>query len=118
MKFRKIISIALFATSTTAFIAPSTAAFAARTSSHKMATTEPPAIKLDPSETACVMIEYQNEFATEGGALHDAVKECMQATGTLGNSRKVMDAARDAGCTIIHVPIMFEMVRKSFQCLV
>eukprot|EP00979_Chaetoceros_neogracilis_P006446 scaffold1309_cov214-Chaetoceros_neogracile.AAC.8 len=97
MKFRKIISIALFATSTTAFVAPSTTAFAARTSSHKMATTEPPAIKLDPSETACVMIEYQNEFATEGGALHDAVKECMQATGTLGNSRKVMDAARDAG---------------------
>jgi len=118
MRFRKIISIALFAKSTTAFVAPSTTAFAARTSSHKMATTEPPAIKLDPAETACVMIEYQNEFATEGGALHDAVKECMQATGTLGNSRKVMDAARDAGCTIIHVPIMFEMVRKSFQCLV
>jgi len=54
------------------------------------------------------MIEYQNEFTTEGGALHDAVKECMQATGTLGNSRRVIDAARDAGCTIIHVPIMFD----------
>lgn len=66
------------------------------------------ALKLDPAETAIVLIEYQNEFTTEGGALHAAVKDCMAATGTLGNSRKVMDSAREAGATIIHVPIMFE----------
>lgn len=30
--------------------------------------------KLDPKETALVLIEYQNEFTTPGGALHDAVK--------------------------------------------
>ena len=29
--------------------------------------------KLDPSETALVLIEYQNEFTTEGGALYDEV---------------------------------------------
>jgi nicotinamidase-related amidase len=63
---------------------------------------------LDPNETALVLIEYQNEFTTEGGKLYEAVKECMKATGTLENSKKVMDAARDAGCTIIHCPISFE----------
>ena len=62
-----------------------------------------------------VSIEYQNEFTTEGGKLYGAVKECMEATGTLENSRKVMDAARDAGCTIIHCPISFEKVRIRFN---
>ena len=69
-------------------------------------------ISLKPEETAIVLIEYQNEFTTEGGALHDAVKECMEATGTLKNSRKVMDATRSAGCTIIHLPIAYEEVRR------
>lgn len=66
-----------------------------------------PALALDPEETAVVLIEYQNEFTTEGGALHGAVKDCMEATKTLENSKAVVDAARGAGCTIIHVPIVF-----------
>lgn len=65
-------------------------------------------ISLSAEETALVLIEFQNEFTTEGGALHDAVKECMEKTGTLENARKVMDAARSAGCKIIHLPIMFD----------
>jgi nicotinamidase-related amidase len=69
-------------------------------------------LSLSPEETALVLIEYQNEFTTQGGGLHDAVKECMDTTGTLENSKKVMDAAREAGCTIIHVPISFHLVRK------
>ena len=27
----------------------------------------------DPKHTAVVLIEYQNDFTSEGGALHDAV---------------------------------------------
>ena len=77
----------------------------------KMADGESEAISLVPGETALVMIEYQNEFTTEGGALHDAVKDCMEKTGTIENSKKVMDAARSAGCQIIHAPIMFDKVR-------
>jgi len=113
MIFLQLFSIAIFATGSStaaAFIAPSTTTFVTRTSL-SMSTAEP-AVKIDPLTTAFVFIEYQNEFTTEGGALHDAVKECMHATGTLGNSRKAMDAARDAGCVIIHVPIAFEKVRS------
>eukprot|EP00555_Chaetoceros_dichaeta_P003528 CAMPEP_0198250078 /NCGR_PEP_ID=MMETSP1447-20131203/1393_1 /TAXON_ID=420782 /ORGANISM="Chaetoceros dichaeta, Strain CCMP1751" /LENGTH=255 /DNA_ID=CAMNT_0043934853 /DNA_START=53 /DNA_END=820 /DNA_ORIENTATION=+ len=65
-------------------------------------------MSLMAEETALVLIEYQNEFTTAGGALHEAVKECMEKTGTLENSKKVMDAARSAGCKIIHLPIAFE----------
>ena len=73
-----------------------------------MSTEEP--LSLSPEETALVLIEYQNEFTTEGGGLYEAVKECIDKTGTLENSKKVMDTAREAGCTIIHVPISFELV--------
>ena len=75
--------------------------------------TNGPDIRLDPKETAVILIEYQNEFTTEGGALHGAVKDCMEATKTLENSKTLVDAARDAGCTIIHVPIAFDEVRKN-----
>ena len=30
---------------------------------------------LDPSKTACLFIEFQNEFATLGGKLHGKVRE-------------------------------------------
>lgn len=75
-----------------------------------MSTAEETPLTLNPAETAVVLIEYQNEFTTEGGALHEAVKECMDATGMLEKSKALMDAARSAGATIIHVPIAFEKV--------
>ena len=63
---------------------------------------------LDPSETSFVFIEYQNEFCTPGGKLHDAVKECMAENNMLENSSKMLKAARDSGSTVIHCPINFE----------
>ena len=66
--------------------------------------------KVDPKKTALVLVEYQNEFTTEGGKLYDAVKDCMAAKKTLENSKKVLDAAREAGCTIIHLPIAYDKV--------
>eukprot|EP00581_Thalassiosira_minuscula_P015291 CAMPEP_0183719854 /NCGR_PEP_ID=MMETSP0737-20130205/12630_1 /TAXON_ID=385413 /ORGANISM="Thalassiosira miniscula, Strain CCMP1093" /LENGTH=206 /DNA_ID=CAMNT_0025949615 /DNA_START=132 /DNA_END=752 /DNA_ORIENTATION=- len=64
-------------------------------------------IKLNPSETALVLIEYQNEFTTEGGLLHDAVKECMEKTNMLENSSSLMNDLRSKGVQIMHVPIAF-----------
>ena len=34
-------------------------------------------MQLKPEETAVVLIEYQNDFTSEGGALHGAVAEVM-----------------------------------------
>ncbi|KAJ1629668.1 Isochorismatase-like protein [Pavlovales sp. CCMP2436] len=62
---------------------------------------------LDPATTALVMIEYQNEFATEGGKLHDAVKGVMASTQMLQKSVEACDAARAAGALVIHSPILF-----------
>lgn len=62
---------------------------------------------MDPSKTAVVLIEYQNDFISEGGALHGAVQASMEATGMIKNTQDVVAAAREAGVTIIHSPIQF-----------
>jgi hypothetical protein len=62
---------------------------------------------IDPKTTAVVLIEYQNEFCSEGGKLHDAVKGVMASNSMLENSIQLCDAARAAGCTIMHTPITF-----------
>jgi nicotinamidase-related amidase len=62
---------------------------------------------LDPKRTAVVLIEYQNDFTSEGGALHGAVAGVMEQTGMLENTRRLVQAAREAGATIVHAPIMF-----------
>jgi nicotinamidase-related amidase len=64
-------------------------------------------LQLDPSKTAVVLIEYQNEFASEGGVLHGAVSAVMDKTGMLPKTIALVDAARAAGVTIMHAPITF-----------
>lgn len=64
-------------------------------------------LQLDPAKTALVLIEFQNEFTSEGGVLHGAVSAVMDKTGMLGKTRGLVDAARAAGVTIMHAPITF-----------
>jgi nicotinamidase-related amidase len=65
------------------------------------------AAKFDPATTAVVLIEYQNEFASEGGVLHGAVAGVMKETGMLANTGQVVEAARGRGAAIMHAPIFF-----------
>jgi ureidoacrylate peracid hydrolase len=62
---------------------------------------------IDPATTAVVLIEYQNDFTSEGGALHGAVEEVMTKTDMLANTKRVVEAARKAGATVMHAPISF-----------
>ncbi len=57
-------------------------------------------LELDPARTAIVFIEYQNEFTSVGGVLHEAVAGVMRRTGMLANTVAVVDAARRAGASI------------------
>lgn len=63
--------------------------------------------KLDPATTALVLIEFQNDFTSPGGALHEAVSPVMESTGLMGNTVELVKAARAAGVTIMHAPITF-----------
>lgn len=65
-------------------------------------------MRFDPQKTALLLIEFQNEFASEGGALHKAVAEVMRAAQTLSHTRVVVEAMRAKGGTVMHAPIMFK----------
>jgi nicotinamidase-related amidase len=73
-------------------------------------------MQLDPKETALVLIEYQNEFLSEGGKLYEPLKECLDHTNMIQNSAKLTKVARDKGVAIFHVPIMFGEVREFQIC--
>jgi len=62
---------------------------------------------MNPAKTAVVLVEYQNDFTTEGGVLHGAVKTVMDQTDMLTHTKALVSAARAAGATIIHSPIQF-----------
>jgi nicotinamidase-related amidase len=62
---------------------------------------------MDPAKTAIVLVEYQNDFTTEGGVLHGAVKTVMDSTDMLAHTTALVEAARAAGATVIHSPIQF-----------
>ena len=70
-----------------------------------MADTAVPAV--DPAQTALVLIEYQNDFTSEGGTLHGAVAPVMESNGMLQNTVDLVAKARAAGATIVHTPISF-----------
>jgi ureidoacrylate peracid hydrolase len=62
---------------------------------------------IDPKTTAVVLIEYQNDFTSDGGVLHGAVLDVMKTTDMMANTRQVVDAAHNAGATVMHAPITF-----------
>ena len=62
---------------------------------------------MNPATTALVLIEFQNDFTTEGGVLHGAVAETMESVGTVPNAARAVEASRAAGVAIVHSPISF-----------
>ena len=45
-------------------------------------------MQVDPRTTAVVLVEYQNDFTTEGGTLHGAVEGVMKQNDMLENSQR------------------------------
>lgn len=62
---------------------------------------------MDPKSTAVVLVEFQNDFTSEGGALHGAVADVMESTDMMAHTKEVVEAARAQGATVIHSPIQF-----------
>lgn len=62
---------------------------------------------MNVNKTAVLLIEFQNDFTTPNGALHEAVKPVMESSGMMENTRKVIDVAHKMGMTVMHAPITF-----------
>ena len=63
---------------------------------------------MNPAATALVLVEFQNDFTTDGGSLHAAVADVMASTGMLDNAARAAEATRAAHATVIHSPISFQ----------
>jgi nicotinamidase-related amidase len=57
-------------------------------------------------DTAVVLIECQNEFCAEDGALYGAVKDVLLDNKMIENTRELLQKLRGK-CHIIHIPISF-----------
>jgi len=62
---------------------------------------------IDPKTTALILIEFQNEFTSEGGKLYPAVSEVMKQNNMLANSVETVKIAREKGIKIFHAAITF-----------
>ncbi len=62
---------------------------------------------IDPVKTALVLIEFQNDFTTPGGVLHEAVKAVMAREDMLAKTQRLVATARAAGGSVMHAPIHF-----------
>lgn len=63
--------------------------------------------QFDPKTTALVLIEFQNDFTSEGGVFHPAVAPVMKQTDMLKKAAALVSAAREKGVAIMHAPIRF-----------
>ena len=57
--------------------------------------------------TAVLLIEFQNEFCSPGGKLHDSVKAVMKSNNMVKNTAALASAARKTGAQVIHVPFIY-----------
>src|ERR1700749_4881201 len=61
----------------------------------------PEPLRINAAETAVIVVDMQNAYATKGGYVDIAGFDISGAAGAIGQSKKVLDAARTAGCTVI-----------------
>jgi ureidoacrylate peracid hydrolase len=62
---------------------------------------------LQAKQSALVLIEFQNDFTSEGGVFHAAVQGVMEQNNMLQNTLETIRAARTAGIQVVYVPISF-----------
>src|SRR6202046_5092588 len=61
----------------------------------------PEPLRLKPSETAVIVVDMQNAYASEGGYIDIAGFSVGGAPAAITQTKRVLDAARAAGLTVI-----------------
>ena len=62
----------------------------------------PEPLRLNPAETAVIVVDMQNAYATVGGYVDIAGFDVSGAAGAIAKTKTVLDAARASGCTVIY----------------
>lgn len=62
----------------------------------------PEPIRLNPAETAIIVVDMQNAYSTPGGYVDLAGFDISGARGTIANIKRTLDAARAAGVLVVY----------------
>ena len=60
-----------------------------------------------PENTALLLIGFQNDYLSEGGALNSVIEHNVRETGVLENTLRLIDAVKHTEMSIINTPILF-----------
>ena len=64
--------------------------------------------EVDPSKTALLLVEFQNEFTSKGGKLHDLVISVMKSNNMMKNTANLAQLFRSQGMQVFHAPIILK----------
>ena len=64
-------------------------------------------MQMNPTETAILLVGYQNDFFRADGLLHGAVGEEIQNRNVLPNTLRLLERALFSGVTVVSTPIAF-----------
>jgi len=70
--------------------------------------TRPEEIEVDLAKSAIVIVDMQNAFASKGGTLDLAGADLSEAPRVVRMIRSVLDAARSAGMTVVHLQVGYK----------
>jgi ureidoacrylate peracid hydrolase len=62
---------------------------------------------MDPSRTAVIVVDMQNDFASEGGAFARAGLDIVPVQNIIAPTARVLAAAREAGMKVLYLKIAF-----------
>ena len=62
---------------------------------------------MDPSRTAVIVVDMQNDFASEGGAFARAGLEIVPVQNIIAPTARVLAAARDTGMKVVYLKMAF-----------
>lgn len=69
------------------------------------------------AETAVVLIEFQNDFCKENGALHELVKDELVRQDTVANAVQLAAQAREKGCLLVFCPFIYDAQWVDEKCV-
>jgi nicotinamidase-related amidase len=64
---------------------------------------------LQASETAIVLVQFQNDYMKKNGVMHNFVSESMEESQVLWNTVDLVEGARRKGALVVHTPMSFEV---------
>jgi ureidoacrylate peracid hydrolase len=70
--------------------------------------TRPEPIEIDLHRTAVIVVDMQNGFVSKGGMFDQIGRDISRAGSVIEKNRKIVKAARDAGCKIVFLKMSYD----------